>query len=442
MKAWRGACAGALALLLAACSLPAPRPSPPMPPPAPVPAAPLVTPPPAPPAAAAPVADPSPWARLRARFEMGGCDYRAGVQRKARAYTRSPRHFAASWRGALPFLLLVLEEIERRDLPGEFAMLPYVESGYRPLAARGNVPAGMWQLMPATARSQGLVVRADHDERLDAVASTRAALDLLERYERVFEDWRLADMAFNSGEFRVRKLLAGRADTPLDADALARLPLSATTHEHLDKLLALSCIVAEPERFGVILPEPGDEDRLQAIPLDHPMDLRLAARLAAVPVADLRQWNAAYRRDRMSADGPHRLLLPAARVERFEAQAAGIPAGLWAHWREERAGRNGAIAGWASQLGVPVAVLALANALEPDASVAASTRLLLPGKDTSIRAEVDDVAAQEHVVVAGDTLSGIARRHAIPLRELRRLNPRATGTLRIGQRLRLAPGTG
>lgn len=445
MSALRCACAGSLALLLAACSLPAPRPPLPSPSPAPTPtpARPEATPPaPTAPAKVAAPALASPWQRLRDRFELQGCDYRPEVARRAREYTRSPRHFAASWRDAMPFLLLVLDEIERRDLPGELAMLPYVESGYRPLPAKGNVPAGMWQLMPATARGQGLVVRADHDDRLDAVASTRAALDLLERYERVFEDWRLADMAFNSGEFRVRKLVDGGRGEKLDAAQLARLPLSATTHQHLDRVLALSCIVADPAAHGVVLPEPDENDELQAIELQAAIDLRLAARLAGLPADDVRRWNAAHRRNRMATDLPHRLLLPAPAVARFESNAANVPHALWADWREQRAERSGAIGSWASQLGVPVGVLALANALEPDASVAPSTRLLLPGREAESIADAEPASARprSHVVARGDTLSGIARRHSLPLRELRRLNPRATGTLRIGQRLRLAPG--
>lgn len=441
MSALRCACAGGLALLLAACSLPAPRPAPPAPAPAPVQPATPPVPPPAP-VEAPEVATVSPWQRLRERFELQGCDYRPEVQRRAREYTRSPRRFAASWRDAMPFLLLVLGEIERRDLPGELAMLPYVESGYRPLPAKGNVPAGMWQLMPATARGQGLVVRGDHDDRLDAIASTRAALDLLERYERVFEDWRLADMAFNSGEFRVRKLVEGRAGGKLGAAELARLPLSPITHQHLDRVLALACIVADPARHGVVLPEPDERDELQAVDLESAMDLRLAARLAGLPADDVRRWNAAHRRNRMAADLPHRLLLPAPAVALFRSNAANVPPALWADWREQPAERSGAIGSWASQLGVPVGVLALANALEPQASVAPSTRLLLPGKEAGPIADAEAPPARQrtHVVVAGDTLSGIARRHSIPLRELRRLNPRATGTLRIGQHLRLAPG--
>jgi membrane-bound lytic murein transglycosylase D len=379
---------------------------------------------------------------LRARFELGECNVRPSVERRAREYTRSPRHFAASWRKAMPFLLLVLDEIERRDLPGELAMLPYVESAYRPLPGKGSSPAGMWQLVPATARGEGLVVRGDRDDRLDAIASTRAALDLLARYERVFGDWRLADMAFNSGEFRVRKLVDGLGEGTLSAEQLARLPLSPITHQHLDRVLALSCIIADPARHGVDLPEPDEREQLQAVELESAMDLRLAARLAALPVDDLRRWNAAHRRNRMASDLPQRLLLPAAAVERFEANATRVPPTLWADWREQRAERSGSIAGWASQLGVPVDVLALANALEPDASVAPSTRLLLPGKEAASVADGAPASqrARNHVIVAGDTLSGVARRHSIPLRDLRRLNPRATGTLRIGQRLRLAPG--
>src|SRR5690606_16481595 len=121
---------------------------------------------------------------------------------------------------------------------------------------------------------------------------------------------------------------------PLGADELARLPLSPITHQHLDRLLALSCIVADPARFGVLLPEPGEYDRLRMLQLEGPMDLRLAARLAALPVADLRRWNAAHRRDRMAPDLPHRLLLPRDVVARFEANAANIPTPLWADWRE------------------------------------------------------------------------------------------------------------
>ena len=427
------------AALLAACAAPPTRPPPPAP------EATITTTTPAPSAKPEPVpitdtVQTSPWQALRERFVLQGCDYRPEVLTRARYYTKSPQRFAASWKAAMPFLLLVVDEIVRRDLPGELAMLPYVESHYRPVAARGNNPAGLWQLMPDTARSLGLKIGPAYDGRLDAYASTRAALDLLERHERRFHDWRLADMAFNTGAFRVQKLVEGRDARALSAAELAQLPLSRITHEHLDRVLALACIVAEPERFHVSLPAPDADDRLQRIELEAGMDLRLAARLSGVSVDDLRRWNAGYRRDRMATDVPHQLMLPAQRVERFHAAAQSVPRALWSDWREERAARTSAIGSWASQRGVPIAVLALANAVEEDTTIVPSTRLLLPGREPERDAALPDApasGARLHVIVAGDTLSGNAQRHSIPLRKLKALNPRANGTLRIGDKLRI-----
>jgi membrane-bound lytic murein transglycosylase D len=387
----------------------------------------------------------SPWQSLRERFVLQGCDYRPQVLQRARNYTNSPQRFAASWKAAMPFLLLVLDEIERRDLPGELAMLPYVESHYRPVASRGNNPAGIWQLMPDTARTLGLAINAGYDGRLDPYASTHAALDLLERHDRRFNDWRVADMAFNSGAYRVLKVLGGRDARTLSAAELAQLPLSRITHEHLDRVLALACIVANPARFHVVLPEPGADDRLQRIELQAGMDLRLAARLAGVAADDIRRWNAGYRHNRMGADVPHQLLLPAINAERFQSAASAVPAALWSDWREERAARTSAIGSWASQLGVPIAVLALANAVDERATVTSSTRLLLPGREPEPVDGTPDAAARRarvHVVAAGDTLSGIARRHSMPLRKLKALNPRANGTLQIGDKLLLDADTG
>ena len=431
-------------LLLAACATPPTRVSDVPPTPAPAPAAPPSSPATSP--VEAPAVETSPWARLRPLFAMQACDYSPGVQRWARSYTQSPRGFAASWKPALPFLEIVVDEIERRGLPGEFAMLPYVESTYRPLPSRGDQPAGMWQLMPDTARGAGLVVRKDYDGRLDAIASTGAALGLVADYYKEFADWRLADMAFNSGEFRVKKLLGERDARELSADELAKFTFNRITHEHLDRLLALACIVADPARFHVTLPEPAASEHLRSVDIGHGMDLRLATRFAGVPLDDLRRWNAAYRRNRMPDGVPHRLLLPEERLERFQAAADAMSPLLWNDWREERAARTSGIASWAASLGIPVAALAAANAVGEDATVTAATRLLLPGHETE-RTDDSGLApeagpARTHVIAAGDSLSSVAHRYAIPLRRLRQLNPQANGTLHPGMKLRLDDGPG
>lgn len=443
----RGACLGACVLLLAACA------SPPARPPAasarvagtaavtPTVAAAEVVPGASADEAVKTITNQlSPWPRLRQRFAMRGCDYHPGVQRWARYYTKNPRLFSASWKRAMPFLLLVTAAIEKHDLPGEFALLPYLESNYRPVASRGDRAAGMWQLVPDTARSAGLSISREYDERLDALASTEAALGLIEHYDREFADWRLADMAFNSGEFRVKKLLGGRNAHDLSPSELAHLAFNPVTHEHLDRLLALACIVDDPSRFAIELPEPDADDALQEVTLEAGMDLRLAARLAGLDIDDVRRWNAGFRLNRMPLAGAHRLLLPATRVADFRSAATAVPVALWSDWRQQRATRTSGIASWAAQVGIPVAVLAAANAVDEGASLAPSTQLLLPGREAE-PAEATQPAWTDtrfHVVVAGDTLSRIARHYSIPLRQLRQLNPQSGAALRPGDRLRLA----
>lgn len=427
----------ALTLLLAACATPPTRtPQTLSAPPPSTATIPRVEPATAP--AAADALPASPWVRLRATFAMQGCAYRPEVQRWVAIYTKRPRQLAASWAKAMPFLLLVVDELARRNLPGEFAMLPYVESAYQPVASRGDRAAGMWQIVPDTAREQGLIINATYDGRLDAIASTAAALDLITHYRDEFGDWRLADMAYNSGEFRVRKLLGGRDAHSLSAAELGRLAFNPVTHDHLDRVLALSCIIDDPARFGVTLPEPRAADVFAMVPLKAGMDLRLAARLAGLDVHDVQRWNAGYRRSRMPTTVPHRLWLPKASVANFETAAAAVPTEMWGDWREQRVASSGGIGTWATQVGVPVEVLAAANALDADATVARESALLLPGRDPD---PVEDAAAtaldRSVVIRSGDTLSRIAQRHSIPLSQLKKLNPAATGTLHPGQRLRL-----
>ena len=372
---------------------------------------------------------------------MQGCSYRPQVARWAKRYAQSPRRFAASWERALPFVLVVLDELERRDLPGEFAMLPYVESSYDPGTPHGYRPAGLWQLDFDTARGQGVVIDADYDGRLDVITSTTAALDLIEKYEREFGDWRLADMAFNSGEYRVKALLHGRDAHALDAAELGKLAFNPITHDHLDRLLALACIIEDPAKFNVELPEPSPSDRLETVALESGMDVRLAARLAGMDPADLKRFNAGYRRNRMASRMPYRLVMPSDRVERFRAASKDIPVALWNDWREERAARTSGLASWAAEVGIPVAVLAAANAIGADTTVGPTTRLLLPGRETETRStdsrDDDKQRARVHVVKAGDTLSSIAHRYDMRVDELKKLNPKSHGLLHPGDKLRV-----
>lgn len=349
----------------------------------------------------------------------------------------------------MPFVLVVLDQLEERDMPGEFAFLPYIESNYTPLVSRGDRAAGIWQLMPDTARAAGLRITADYDGRLDIYASTNAALDLLQRYEQEFGDWRLADMAFNAGEYRVKQLV-GDDKVRRSATELGRLRLHPGTHQHLAKLLAVACIVSDPERFHVELPDPDTDDRLTLIEFPAPVDLALAARLARIADARLRQLNPALLRARAPFSAPFHLLLPASRRLAIEQTLGKLPQYAWREWHDVVLRQTETLDLFATQSDLDVSALTAINGMAADAALAPGTHLLLPGRAGTDGDWVQDVApvAAESAsdvlsVHAGDTLWGIAHRHGVRVDDLLRWNGLTpAATLRLGQHLRLAPADG
>jgi len=403
---------------------------------------------PAPAASATPVAAPalSAWQQLRNRFALADCDYSPDVTRLSQWFAADPSGFAESLRQALPFLLYVAQRVEERGMPGEFVLLPYIESNYVPISSTGDHAAGIWQLLPDTAREAGLRIGGGYDGRLDVVASTDTALNLLDRYHDRFGDWRVSDMAFNAGPYRIAKLL-GDSDVPASAAELSRLRVDAHTHRHLAKLLAVACIVSDPSRFDVRLPEPDAGDELEVVPLPAPLDLSLAARMSGMDVARLRQLNPGYLRGRMPPSGPFRLLLPKEQSRDLTTNLNHVPQPLWRDWHEIVLHNAEPLDVLAQAHGLDAPTLAAANAIAADATLAAGTRVLLPGRGGEPPVEARASATNStdiHVVRSGDSLWSIARDRHVLLSDLLRWNdltPRSI--LRPGQRLRMqAPDRG
>jgi len=282
--------------------------------------------------AAAPVPVADPWGRLRDSFAMPDCDADPAVQAWARRYTRNPALFEKTLRQALPRLTYVQQVAEQYGVPGEFVLLPWVESRYRPAQGDKHHAAGMWQIMPVTARSMGLRVDRHYDARLDIPAAAHAVMKLLRQYHDRFQDWRVADYAYNAGEFRIRRLIRQHG-APADKPVIPDLPVRRITREHLTQLLAIACVIREPARFQVSLPNlPASEHLVQA-PVTHAITMARAAELAGMSEADLRQLNPAFRGNRLHAGTTAYLMLPADHASRFvdsamPADAAASPSAM------------------------------------------------------------------------------------------------------------------
>lgn len=353
------------------------------------------------------------WTSLRSSFVLDDCG-NPDAQAWARKFTRDPSRFAAQLAAAQPLLEWVQNVARNAGIPGEFALLPMVESGYNPAEpGRHGDPGGMWQIMPATARTLGLRINREYDGRLDPAASTQAVLAMLKEYDEELHDWRLVDMAFNAGEYKIAGLVQGRAD--VDA---RHLPVSGITRNHLAKLMAMACIVSDPARFHMELPT-SNGDELTLVILQQPVQLALAARIADMPLDLLRRYNPGYRGERMSDDAPHHLLMPRTNAERL-ADSLDAPDTLLAK------------------------AAAVTTATAPDVSTA-------PPPDPPPNAKADPpsppktsgtaVAAQSahaprhHRVARGESLWSIAHRYGVSPPQLRAWNALASDTLKPGQSL-------
>lgn len=440
-------------VLLAACSGTPVKPS--VPPPTEI--ATVLPPPPAtPPAQQTPVPEisdspasdavESPWPHLRQRYAMPGCNYSPAVQRFAKMMAQSPRHLSAALRQAMPFVLIATAQIEKFDMPGEFAFLPWVESSYTMIPPNGDSAAGMWQLMPETARELGLRIDDEYDGRLDAYISSQTALVLLKQYDEEFGDWRLANMAFNAGVNSVRQALTSNSTTIAKG---GHPYLNQTNDEHLTKLLAMACIVSMPSRYGVTLPEPQKDDVAALIELPAPLDLRLAAEIGNMDYAQMRRWNPAYLKGRMPDGGPYHLLVPEQRRALIERTLGMLPQYTWRDWRDMKLQQPQTIDTLAMAYDLDPQALATINHVDPDATLPAGRRLLLPGRDNNLVAGVTAVSAATATagtaeagsctVREGDTLWDIARRYRLRVEDLMLWNRLSrSSTLQLGQHLRLA----
>ncbi len=373
------------------------------------------------------------WMRLRAGFSLPDvCQAKPQTRRWARVYTRHPQMFERELARVAAEIEFVADIFARRGVPLDFALLPWVESRFRAVETSGNRPAGVWQFMPATAREFGLAVGPGYDARLDLYAATLAAASLLEHLGASFDgDWRLACMAFNAGEFRVRRAIA-RHKTRTAPLRVEDLPLSPITHEHLAKLEALGCLVRYPDRYGIELPAISDGARLRVVALPGPIDRDLAWAMTGIDEAQFARLNPTLRAPLLPA-GRH-LLLPQSALSRWQTLAAGLPVAQAARdWRMSPLGSGGSSADGAlldRNRDIDPSWLAMLNE-------GAETRghLLLPplGERAAVQGPHAVANSERYRVRRGDTAWTIARRFGVRLDALLRANG-------LGERSILRPG--
>src|ERR1700754_1829196 len=361
------------------------------------------------------------WSDMRGSFAMPGCEADPQVMAWAHTYTKMPNRFEQQVNEVLPLIVYAHKSAMQHSVAGEFALLPWVESQYRHVPGAKNRPAGMWQIMPQTAHTLGLRVEKNYDERLDITKSTDSVMNMIRRYYDDLGDWRLVDVAYNAGEFGLKKTI-DKHGGPTAEEGLPDVPMKANTKEHLVKLMAIACIVRDPGRFNVSLPRQDKEDALQVVKVDNPQSLAQAAKQSGLSMDNLRDFNPAYRTSKGTISSS--LLLPKSAADQYKlgpvAAATDVPDAA------------------DDVADVAAAALPAATAKHgKNTKIAKTTKASQVAKATKKPAKDDEPQVVIHKVNNGESLWTIARRHQVSVEQLMKWNDLQTQAVKPGQVLKL-----
>jgi membrane-bound lytic murein transglycosylase D len=440
--------------------VPAP-PAAPVPEPAPpIAEAPVDLGPPSPfPPSAAEVLEPLPppaddlWTRIRKGYAMPDLDGPL-VEKWEQWYSERPDYVARMVDRSRRYLYHIVVEVEERHMPSEIALLPMVESAYNPIALSTSRASGIWQFMPSTGSLYGLKQNFWFDSRRDVIAATDGALNYLQKLHGDFSDWQLALAAYNWGEGNVAKAIAinQRAGKPTD---YASLKMPDETRNYLPKLQAVKNIIADPDKYGIVLADIPDAPYFAVVKTHRKMDVKRAAELAELSLDEFQYLNPHHNRPVIAGADEYTILLPIDKAELFAAKLDLMDQPL-VSWQAYRLRPGETLPQVAAKFGMPVEALRAVNGIGARSKVPVGHTLLVPAAQPT----QDTVDGLSHAVFTtvpqgrtfyyrvnrGDTLARIASRYDVSTQDIRRWNGLTQNTVTAGQRLRitseLAPNAG
>lgn len=345
------------------------------------------------------------------------------------------------------YLFHVVEEVQKRGMPTEVALLPMVESAFNPTAYSTSKASGIWQFIPSTGKHFGLKQNWWSDNRRDVTAATDAALTYLQKLHVMFGTWELALAAYNAGEGTVQRAIERnrRKGLPTDYQSLALPP---ETKNYVPKLQAVKNIVANPERYGLDIAPIPDQPYFTRIEAPAKIDASVAAKLAGVSLEEFTALNPAHNRPVLASNGgKQEILVPMGKEEEFSNNLASYdkPLVSWQTYQPRRGERLDTIA---SKFGISVARLRDVNDISSRTRLKSSQPLLVPsndaGESTTEELKVEEVASvsedaepsagtARHKVKKGDSIYSIAKRYGMTSKQLMAANGLKNGRLRNGQ---------
>jgi len=379
------------------------------------------------------------WARVRRGFAMPDLDGDR-VRDREQWYATRPDYVQRMTERGGRYLFHIVEELERRDMPTELALLPFIESAFNPQAISSAKASGMWQFMSATGKDFSLKQNVFRDDRRDVLASTRAALDYLQKLHGMFGDWHLALAAYNWGEGSVQRAIARNQRLGLPTD-YASLKMPNETAYYVPKLQAVKNIVARPADFGLSLPELRNHPYFLSVPIERDMDVAVAVKIAGLTLDEFQTLNPQMNKPVILAAGTAQILLPYDNANQFVRQLPlhRGPLASWTAWRVPKTMRPTEAA---RQVGMSEAQLREVNRIPLRMLVKAGSTLLVPRgehRQADVSVEIADNATmalapeapalRKLSLKAGrkDSVASVAKRYRVNAAQVAQWNGVAQG---------------
>lgn len=404
------------------------------------------------------------WARIKNGYAMPDNES-PYTTKQEKWYISNPDYVKRMVDRSQRYLFHIVEEVQKRGMPTEIALLPMIESAFNPQAYSRSRASGIWQFIPSTGKSYGLQQNWWVDNRRDVTAATNAALDYLEKLHGMFGAWDLALAAYNAGEGTVQRAINRNRKQGLPTDYQS-LDLPLETRHYVPKLQAIKNIVTDPERFGLNIAVIPNRPYFTYVDTPKQIDATLAAQLAEISYEEFSSLNPSFNRPVITATGEkHQLLLPVWAAERFNVNLKNYDKPL-TNWQTYQAKRGERMDHIANKFGINEGQLRYVNGLNTRSKkLRSSQAMLVPatytGKPISDASEIEsdsiNVAELEnnntidqadeaepksrqaiiHKVKSGDTLQALALKYDTSTKTIMKINQLKNSKLKLGQKLKV-----
>ncbi len=391
------------------------------------------------------------WTRIRSNLVLDRHLENSAVKERIAWYARNQEYIDRVAQRATPYIYHILEELDKRNMPLDLALLPIVESAYQPFAYSRSHASGIWQFIPGTGKMYGLKQNWWYDGRRDITEATRGALDYLEKLNKQFNgDWQHALAAYNSGEYNVERSIKRNKSANKDTDFFS-LRLPRETRGYVPSLLAVAEIIANPDKYNITLVSIPDNPYFEKVDIGGQLDLSTAATLTGLSMDELYTLNPGFNRWATDPDGPHSLLVPINKAQLFKTGLMAIPQEERVAWNQHVIKQGETLSDIADRYKTSVATIKETNKLRGNL-IRTGRSLVIPtpkeaGKFYTLSLENRWLAGLKkegsgnqyiYTVRRGDSLWIIGRRYNVSIKDLISWNGINTrSVIRPGQKLTL-----